>query len=40
MAWQFAQDAADSWRQTTEELKRTAGAGEVSGTPAIVKADF
>ena len=28
MAWKFAQDAADYWRQKTEELKRAAGAGE------------
>ena len=28
MAWQFAQDAAEYWRQKTEELKRAAGAGE------------
>jgi hypothetical protein len=28
MAWKFAQDAADYWRQTSEELKRAAGAGE------------
>jgi hypothetical protein len=28
MAWKFAQDAADYWRQKTEELKRVAGAGE------------
>ena len=28
MAWKFAQDAAEYWRQKTEELKRAAGAGE------------
>jgi hypothetical protein len=28
MAWKFAQDAADYWRQTSEELQRAAGAGE------------
>ncbi len=28
MAWKFAQDAADYWQQTSEELKRAAGAGE------------
>jgi hypothetical protein len=28
MAWKFAQDAADYWRQKTEELKRAAGASE------------
>ena len=28
MAWKFAQDAVDYWRQKTEELKRAAGAGE------------
>ena len=28
MAWKFAQDAAEYWRQKTEELKRVAGAGE------------
>ena len=28
MAWKFAQDAANYWRQKTEELKRVAGADE------------
>ena len=28
MAWKFAQDTAEYWRQKTEELKRAAGAGE------------
>ena len=28
MAWKFAKDAAEYWRQKTEELKRAAGAGE------------
>jgi hypothetical protein len=28
MAWKFAQDAANYWRQKTEELKRAAGTGE------------
>jgi hypothetical protein len=28
MAWKFAQDAADYWRQTSEELKRAAEVGK------------
>jgi hypothetical protein len=28
MAWKFAQDAADYWRQASEELKRATGVGE------------
>jgi hypothetical protein len=28
MAWKFAQDAVEYWRQKSEELKRAAGAGE------------
>lgn len=28
MAWRFAQDAADYWRRTSEDLQRAAGSGE------------
>lgn len=28
MAWKFAQEAADYWRQRIEELERAAGLGE------------